>query len=403
MKPLRRWPLHPAPKEGEALSSWLHRIASCYQMDLHDLLKHDLVYDQANDLDTAPPMSLLTLLAQRSGVDLDQLRCLSFAGWVPWLLDSLDDQIPAALETYAFQLSVLLPRHRRKRRSLKSWRAWLSGQPIRRACPLCLNDSADQAVLIMWKLPLMLSCPLHGCWLEYYFGIPGQFFDWENTGSAPRMATKAIAAMDRRTWQALTTGNVELPRRRIHAGLWFRLLRTLLDELNTPLSQCGACSESIGSVWERCGHPLRAGQSLWRSYEVLDSAVQLQMLEAAATTISLIESRELIPRGEQADLFLPEPEREFTTRWPADQQEKKPINHWQEAMQALNEAIVEARRDPKAARSMFALLSYGRRDFESLERLRAIFAEVRIPLEYLSNYDFNELFSNELFFCDEWP
>jgi hypothetical protein len=140
-----RWPLHPAPREGEALSSWLNRIAACYQMDIRDLLEHDLGHGQIDDLDTAPPISLLTLLVQRSGVDLDQLRCMSFAGWVPWLLDSLDDRIPVALETYAFQLSVLLPRFRRKRRSLKSWRAWLSGQPIHRACPRCLNDPANQA------------------------------------------------------------------------------------------------------------------------------------------------------------------------------------------------------------------------------------------------------------------
>jgi hypothetical protein len=42
--------------------------------------------------------------------------------------------------------------------------------------------------------------------------------------------------MDRRTGEALTTGIVTLPRRPVHAGLWFRLLRTLLDEVNTPTS-----------------------------------------------------------------------------------------------------------------------------------------------------------------------
>jgi hypothetical protein len=51
------------------------------------------------------------------------------------------------------------------------------------------------------------------------------------------------------------------------------------------------CAGSVRYVWERCGHPLRAGQSLWRPYEILDPAVQLQMLEAAATAIELIESR----------------------------------------------------------------------------------------------------------------
>ena len=110
MKPAPRWPLHPAPREGEALSSWLNRVAACYQMDLHDLLEHDLGHGQVDDLDIAPPLSLLTVLSQRSSVELDRLRCMSFAGWVPWLLDSLNDRFPDALETYAFQFSVLLPK-----------------------------------------------------------------------------------------------------------------------------------------------------------------------------------------------------------------------------------------------------------------------------------------------------
>ena len=259
MKPAPRWPLHPAPREGEALSSWLNRVALCYHMEVSELLEHDLGHGQVDDLDTAPPLALLAMLSQRSGIEPDRLRCMSFAGWVPWLLDSLDDQIPDALETYAFQLSVLLPKLRRKTRSITSWRAWLPSQPIHRACPLCLNDPANQAVLLAWKLPLMLSCPLHGCWLESYWGVPGRFLGWENADTAPRTASDAIAAMDRRTWQALTTGHVELPRRRIHAGLWFRLLRTLLDELNTPLSHVrnlrGVSPPSLGR--------LRASAACW--------------------------------------------------------------------------------------------------------------------------------------------
>ena len=385
MKPAPRWPLHPAPKEGEALSSWLNRVAVCYQMDMRDLLEHDLGHGQIDDLDTAPP-ALLTMLSLRSGIKQDRLRCMTIAGWVPWLLDSLDDRIPAALETYAFQFSVLLPKRNRKTRSITSWRAWLPSQPVHRACPLCLDDPADQAVLLAWKLPLMLSCPLHGCWLESYWGVPGRFLGWEYGNPTPRTASEAIAAMDRRTWQAMTMGFVELPRRRIHAGLWFRLLRTLLDELNTPLSQCGTLASSIRYVWERCGHPLRAGQSLWRPYEVLDPAVQLKMLEAAATAIDLIESKVLSPRGDQAALFLPEPQTGFTNGLPAVERKKEPVNYWQEAVKAIDEAIVEARHNPETARSLFALASLGRRDSESLEQLRATFAKEGIPAEFLSHY-----------------
>lgn len=111
------------PREGEALSSWLNRVALCYHMEVSELLEHDLGHGQVDDLDTAPLLTLLAMLSQRSGIEPDRLRCMSFAGWVPWLLDSLDDQIPDALETYAFQLSVLLPGLRRKTRSITSWRA----------------------------------------------------------------------------------------------------------------------------------------------------------------------------------------------------------------------------------------------------------------------------------------
>ncbi|MDM7457052.1 MAG: TniQ family protein [Tepidimonas sp.] len=384
MKPAPRWPLHPAPREGEALSSWLNRVAACYRMDVHELLAHDLGHDQLDDLDTAPPLSLLTALAQRSGIELERLRGMNLAGWVPWLIDSLDDSVPAALETYAFQCSLLLPK--RKARSITRWRAWLPSQPIRRACPMCLNDPVNQAVLLVWQLPLMLSCPQHGCRLASYWGLPGRHLQWENTDAAPRPANQAIACMDRRTWQALTTGFVELPRRRIHAGLWFRLLRTLLDELNTPLSHCGSSAGNIRQVWEHCGHPLRAGQSLWRPFEVLAPAVQVQMLEAAATAIALIESKALVPRGEQATLFLTEPQTGFTNGLAAKAPKPEPVNHWQRAAQAINEAIIEARHNPETARSLFALASYGRRDPESQERLRHSFANEGIPLEFLSHY-----------------
>lgn len=368
------------------MSSWLNRVAAGYRMDLCDLLEHDLGHGPVDDLDTAPLLSLLTVLSQRSGIELERLRGMSLAGWVPWLLDSLDDRIPAALETYAFQFSVLLPRRNRKTRSITRWRAWLPSQPIQRACPVCLSDPADQPLLLAWKLPLMLSCPLHGCWLESYWGMPGRFLGWKNADAAPRTANAAIAAMDRRTWQALTTEYVALPRRRVHAGLWFRLLRTLLDELNTPLSHCGSCSASIRHVWECCGHPLRAGQSLWRPYEILAPAVQLQMLEAAATAIALIESNGVSPHGEQAALFLMEPQTGFINDLPVKERKAQPVDHWREAAKALKEAIAEARHNRETARALFALASHGRRDPESLGRLRVTFSQEGVPPEFLSHY-----------------
>ncbi len=163
---------------------------------------------------------------------------------------------------------------------------------------------------------------------------------WESVSRELRLASAPISAMDRRTWQAFTTGYVELPRRRVHAGLWFRLLRTLLDELNTPISLCGSYGGTIRYVWERCGQLLRAGQSLWHPYEILEERVQLQMLEAAATAIELIESNILNPGGEFAGLFVQEPQKEFTNGLPVRVGAEEPVNYWRKAAEAIEEAVL---------------------------------------------------------------
>lgn len=98
----RRWPLHPPPGEGEALTSWLNRLAEVYGMSVEDLLRHNLAAPGANlpdqqTLDLDPPPWLLPALAERTGISLDRLRQLTIAGWVPWLLDSLDPEpVPGA-------------------------------------------------------------------------------------------------------------------------------------------------------------------------------------------------------------------------------------------------------------------------------------------------------------------
>ena len=122
-------------------------------MDVRELLEHDLGHGQVEDLGTAPPRPLLTGLLPAQRHRAGPLRCMSFAGWVPWLLDSLDDGSGRPRNSHAFQFSVLLPKRNRKTRSITRWRAWLPSQPIRRACPLCLNDPANQAICSRGSCP----------------------------------------------------------------------------------------------------------------------------------------------------------------------------------------------------------------------------------------------------------
>jgi hypothetical protein len=114
--------------------------------------------------------------------------------------------------------------------------------------------------------------------------------------------------------------------------------------------------------------------------------VQLQMLEAAACAIELVESSVVRPHGELGDLFLSEPQTGFTNGLPEKKRKSELVDHWQEAVKVINEALAEARHDREMARSLFTLASYGRRDPESLDRLRVAFAQDGIPLEFLSHY-----------------
>src|SRR5207302_197897 len=62
----------------------------------------------AADLDWDPPAAVLTALDERTGAGPGELRRMTIAGCVPWLLDTREDCGQAACETYVRQPSVLL-------------------------------------------------------------------------------------------------------------------------------------------------------------------------------------------------------------------------------------------------------------------------------------------------------
>lgn len=134
MRPTERWPIHPPPRRGERLSSWLYRTATVYQLTVVELLEHDLGArpEVAGILDVDPPAELVTAIARRSGLDHGRVWRMSVAGHIPWLLDSLDPHAND-FDTYVRQLSILLPTHRRgsgaRRRPGPGWRPWLPTEP----------------------------------------------------------------------------------------------------------------------------------------------------------------------------------------------------------------------------------------------------------------------------------
>ncbi|GAA4976318.1 hypothetical protein GCM10025331_84000 [Actinoplanes utahensis] len=76
----------------------------------------------------------------------------------------------------------------------------------------------------------------------------------------------------------LHTGQVTLPRRTVHVGAWFRLLRTVLKEINTPVSflRWKADKETLVRIRDCIERPVRAGQTRPPPHSCMPVAVTTQ-------------------------------------------------------------------------------------------------------------------------------
>ncbi|WP_164206979.1 TniQ family protein [[Micrococcus luteus] ATCC 49442] len=304
----RRWPVHPAPAPGEALSSWLRRIASRYGADLEDLVS-ELGYcpDGAADLDMCPPDGFARELSGRTGVDVQHIQRMSLSGWSPRLIDQ-GEPGPDTFNTYTQQFSVLLGVGRRRVREIPNWVAWRPLRPALRACPQCIATAkAPYPYQLLWLLPLTLSCPFHKCLLEIREKPVIYFADWERKPPIPKLACAKVLEMDTKTWQAMAGQFVDLQGRRIHAETWFRLVRTIIDELEATITECGTAARMILGIWKEAGHPARIGPLSWQPHESYSLDIQLRALETTAIAIHLLESGAFTGRGPDASFFLPVP------------------------------------------------------------------------------------------------
>ncbi len=224
-----RWPLHPPPSAGEALTSWVARLAALYGMTPGYLLRHCLgeasaLLDdpRADDLDFDPPAGILQALAERTGTDPGVARLTTVAGWVPWLADTLDPcDGQEAFDTYVRQDSVLLAPGEAGRSPVPHRLPWI---PVRDqqwridlvACPACPGDPARGTSLLA-MLPIMTTCGEHGCRLQTEVAVRLAALDRDPEPPPP--VPGPVVAMDRLTFEGLTTGIVTLPGRLVHVGL----------------------------------------------------------------------------------------------------------------------------------------------------------------------------------------
>jgi hypothetical protein len=340
---------------------------------------------------------MLVALAERTGVELAQLRAMTLAGWQPWLFDRLwmpQHLAQTTFDTYVRANSVLLApgdagTHLVDR--FKRWSGpWLPHQRLDRVCPVCFADP-DRGQALTWRLPLMASCVEHGCHLTNTSNVPlsvwmrrdGLRDDGPGEQGLRSAPTKEpLTTLDRYTYQALTTGRVRLPGRSVHAGVWFRLLRSLLDEVSLSLTTCSRHGRTtLERIWQATGRPERGGLSMWRPYEQLDWDPQEAMLHAAATAVRLIADGEINPRGTLAAALNP-----VVHQHVYDGDRPSPYqNAWQEAMQLVEAGVVQARSDPDAARQILTWLTIGCRTLDRFEEERSFLLGIGIPAGFLPN------------------
>lgn len=97
----------PEPGPGEALISWLGRLAGLYRLSVEQLLTHNLgaasaEFDRDADLDYQAPTIIVHALAARTGIEVDRLHRMTIAGCVPWLADTLNPaEGPQSFANYA--------------------------------------------------------------------------------------------------------------------------------------------------------------------------------------------------------------------------------------------------------------------------------------------------------------
>jgi hypothetical protein len=209
----------------------------------------------------------------------------------PWLFDTVHPRrhnLQDIFDTYVRGNSVLLaPRsggghvvaHHRQ-----TWPGpWMPFRAPRRACPACAAEP-DHGEALIWRLALTAGCLEHGYHLEDATSVAVAIALGDPPD--PVLVGEPLATLDRYVLAALTTGRVQLPGRTVHAGVWFRLLRSLLDEVSIAATSISVHARTtLGRVWDAAGRPPRGGLTSWQPYENLTPEMQQAMRHAAATAI----------------------------------------------------------------------------------------------------------------------
>ena len=383
----RRWPLHPPSYPDESLSSWLERIAGVYEYSVDDLLAHDLGFDSMSqeELDKAPPRLLLERLAERTGISPGRLRTMTVQGWVPLLIDGLDSD-PSYYGTYVCGYSVLYPISLRHVREFRDWVPWIAADRFneRKVCRLCLREGPEPYRRLSWRMAWMASCPVHGVLLEDIFVNSGRYIREAVENPNPIPAPPEILTIDNITLRAINDGSVSLPRRQVHAGVWVRLLRALIEELSVPATSTKRYVKNIARIWSSLGLSIRQGvRTAGTPFEMLAPERRFLLMRAAGSAIDMLMKGSFKKAGDDAFLFWPLPISNvdlLSTRPHGKEMQEKGGRSayeraWTRVSDAMNELEVAMRHSLDTAMEIRNFLLGSNPTHEKIEKIDRMFRE----------------------------
>lgn len=315
----KRWPLHPPPYPDESLLSWIMRIASLYDMDPSEFLAYEFGIDlDALDLysiDINPPINLLNQLSERTGIEFNNIRALTAQGYVPLLIDTLESTETNLFGDYISQFNVFLGKRKNITNRGNDWIPWLDINRFAttQGCEACLSEDHEPYLRLHWRFPWMMSCPIHKLLLEQgmFYRLSSQkiYFSFCKSNNANVGHTiDHLCVMDNITLQAVTKGVVELPSGKLHGGVWLRILRTLIEELNSPVKIMGSKTRSLTvPFWQELNLFVRQGFGRYTLFEQYDCNKQLRLMLVTALVFKAIFTGEVKFSSAVVDLLTPLP------------------------------------------------------------------------------------------------
>lgn len=285
--PRGRLPLHPQPFPHEALSSWVGRLATAYDMESDAFLRAAFGTDPApksRELDTcAGPPGLAAALAERTGVSRRRIRAMTLAAITP---EVTGPPAPAGRPSW-FTARADDEGRPEPSGPCAPWQAedLLVGMP--RCCPGCLVLDPVPYVRVHWLGAWMASCPQHKEAL-----VPVITDPWRCRRLIPfaqQRAVPHVVELDRITLGAVTAGTAQLPGQggSVLGAAWLLALRALLGELTCRrLWFDPEARAEVGAAWRRAGWTFGMRDLCQRdAFELLLPDLRSVLLEVAGAEV----------------------------------------------------------------------------------------------------------------------